>query len=108
MSKFSAANLKAQRFSKCSIPPTFTRTVVHNGQVVDLEITIQRLSITTLPNGRQWLTVEAEAKRDGTRLRVDNPLHFQNPPVLVLGGKEDLNESIRLMVVECIRATCLS
>lgn len=86
---------------------------------------MQGFGITIESIGREGglFRVVASAKKAGKDVLVDNPLLFQNPPVLVPTGKsvsgknernedvniptykEDLQESIKIMVAEAIRAT---
>ena len=123
------AKFKAKELSKRPVPSTFTRRVNHNGTNENIQVTIRSIESTDLPTGHTWLTVIADAKWNGKDLPVDNPLHFQNPPIEVPNGTiteriidlpngkkitvqeanviEDLDEAIKQMVVEAIRTTCL-
>jgi len=93
----------------------------------DLEITIKATTLTPSPGNPdiEWFTVVAEASVGGIPIAVSNPMHFQNPPIMVPDGtfrfekgrkiagsdemvrvenhKEDLDEAIKLLVADCVR-----
>ncbi len=67
------AIMKANALSTCGIPKPYTYG--------DLTITIQEVAVE-----RGLLRVIAKATVDGKGVFVDNPLYYQNPPILVPDG----------------------
>jgi hypothetical protein len=71
--------------------------------------TLDEYTVTILGQPREengLLAVDVNATRNGQHVKVDNPLYFKNPPILVEEGDdfvEDIDRAFQQIIVNTLR-----
>lgn len=90
------AKIKANKLAKIILPKTFSLN--------DYDIEI--LEQPGIEKG--LLKVVIKASKDGKELFIDNPLYFQNPPLMVHDGTkyvEDHQQALKEIIIRVVKIT---